>query len=285
MSIELGCHYVSFQQCTVLEAAKIIQALGFSRMDLGTYSPDFDPVFIADHVDQEISRFLQIANETSMMFIDALSGLWPGVIKSEEPLEGNHRSPQYRERYHSILAGFFDFAEGIGLEGVTLESGVYREKELPDVSFSRAVEELSWAVNLGKKHKLKIRIEPHVGSVVWHPELALKIVKLVPGLTLTLDHSHFVFYGLPYEQSAVLYPYTSHLHARQAKSGHLQCHTVDGSIDFQRVITDLKESQYTGTICLEYVHSPWFGLDNVDCISETCILRNELKNYLNSLTE
>lgn len=102
----------------------------------------------------------------------------------------------------------------------------------------------------------------------------------VPGLSLTLDYSHFTFHAMPLEHIARLDPYATHWHARQAGHGNGQARLADGVIDFARIIHGLHARGYAGTVCLEYVHGDWVGLDGVDCVSETVKLRDELRRWL-----
>src|SRR5205807_6096464 len=133
-------------------------------------------------------------------------------------------------------------------------------------SFDRAAEELRWAMAEGTRLGLKIRIEPHIESVTWRPELVLAMIEAVPGLTLTLDHSHFIFHALPYEQIAVMHPYGTHWHARQARPGRIQTGAADGQIDFARIVADLQTRGYDGVICLEYTRGDWMNAESIDCL-------------------
>ena len=101
----------------------------------------------------------------------------------------------------------------------------------------------------GQKRGLYTRIEPHVSSVTWTPFLAVQMAQEAPGLTLTIDHSHFIFHDIPYEHIALMHPYGTHWHARQARPGNICCATADGEIDFQRIVQELKAANYQGTIC------------------------------------
>ena len=102
----------------------------------------------------------------------------------------------------------------------------------------------------------------------------------VPGLSLTVDHSHFVFHGMTYEQIAVMHPHGTHWHARQAALGQLQASFDDGEIDFARIVGDLKAADYSGIIALEVVHVGWLSLDRQDVLSETVRLRDQLRGLL-----
>lgn len=267
--IPLGVHIWSFPKCGLETAAKLARVLELDRMDLGNVK-DCDPIYISQNVESEAKRIKAIADRQGIRYIDAFPQIQPSYAN-------NHHDPEKRQEYRNIFAGFFDFAERIGLEGVTLSPGRYwSELESPEASFDRAAEELRWAVDVGQGHNLKIRIEPHIGSVTWTPEQAVAMCKAVPGLSLTVDHAHFIFHAIPYEQIAIMYPYGTHWHARQAGVGQGQLKGDQGNIDFKRIIGDLQSAEYEGTICIEY------GPGSVDVISETMKMRDELLGYMNS---
>ncbi len=276
MAIRLGCHKWTFGACTVAEAAAITRALGFDYMDLGN-GGDLDPLYIAAHPDEEAARFNRIRDQTGITYVDCFAQV------SEDGLAftNNHPDAGVRGRYRDVWRGFFRFAQAIALDGVTLSPGRYWDGQTVQADFDRAAEELRWAVEEGARQALKIRIEPHIESVTWRPELVLEMVRAVPGLSLTLDHSHFIFHALPYEQIAVMHPHGTHWHARQACPGQAQSSGAHGQIDFARIASDLRERSYDGVICLEYVNGAWMSQDNVDCLSETVRLRDELRGYLN----
>jgi sugar phosphate isomerase/epimerase len=272
MAIEVGCHKWTFGNCSIGEAAHIVRALGFGCMDLGS-SQDFDPAYIAKNVADEASRFRKIRGETGIRFVDAVPIVEPAF-------SSNHPSDDVRAEYRRTLLSFFDFAELIQLTGVTLSAGRFWPSEPAEVSKQRSADELGWAVTQGKERGLEVRIEPHVRGITWTPELAVEMVQMVPGLSLTIDHSHFVINDLPYEQIAMMHPYGTHWHARQARPGELQCRWEVGEVDFERILGDLSHGAYDGVMCLEYGHSEWMQQDNVDCVHETVVLRDHLRTLL-----
>lgn len=270
MTIHLGCHKWTFSKATTRQAAHIIRALGFERMDLGN-APDVIAAEAALRVDETADYLKGIAAETGLRFIDVFPQL---------PQPPNHPDPEVRALSRKGLAGWFDIAERVGLEGVTLTPGRYWPGHTAEEDFERAAEEMRWAVAEGERRGLKTRIEPHVSSVTWTPFLAVRMVEQAPGLSLTLDHSHFIFHDTPYEHIALMHPYGSHWHARQARPGDICCPTDEGRIDFRRIVTELKASGYQGTICLEFTPGRWMTSGYVDCVSETLALTARLREYL-----
>lgn len=270
MTIVLGCHKWSFSRVSTLQAAQIIRALGFERMDLGN-APDLHPVEAGQDIDATVAYLNDIKAKTGVRFIDIFPQL---------PTQPNHPDPDARKKSREGLAAWFEIAARVGLEGVTLTPGRYWPGHTADEDFARAAEEMRWAVGEGQKRGIYTRIEPHVSSVTWTPFLAVQMAQEAPGLTLTIDHSHFIFHDIPYEHIALMHPYGTHWHARQARPGNICCATDQGKIDFQRIVQDLQAANYQGTICLEFTPGLWMTGGYVDCVSETVALTQQLQEYL-----
>ena len=49
------------------------------------------------------------------------------------------------------------------------------------------------AANVG----VVMSVEAHLGSIIPTPQAARRLLDLVPGLTLTLDYTHFTYQGIP----------------------------------------------------------------------------------------
>jgi len=272
MTIQLGCHIWTFPQCTVGEAAGIIRALGLPHMDLGN-ARDFDPTYIAANIVEEAARLNQIKAQTGVTFVDAFPHLPPSFST-------NHPDPAVRAEHRAQMAAFLDFAVEIGLSGVTFSPGRYWSDQAPASDFERGAVELRHMVVEGSRRGLFIRIEPHIESVTWNPDLTLQMLAAVPGLSLTLDYSHFIFHAIPADHIAPLAPHATHWHARQACPGQGQSSFAQGTIDFAEIVHGLHARGYAGVICLEYVHGDWMQMDRVDCLSETVLLRDELRRWL-----
>jgi sugar phosphate isomerase/epimerase len=105
-------------------------------------------------------------------------------------------------------------------------------------------------------------------------------VKDVPGLTLTLDYTHFTRSGLPDRVVEPLIPYASHFHARGARRGRLQAALPQNTIDYGRVLRLMKRSGYKGYLGVEYVWTDWEHCNEVDNLSETIRLRDQLRKSM-----
>jgi sugar phosphate isomerase/epimerase len=99
----------------------------------------------------------------------------------------------------------------------------------------------------------------------------------IPGLTLTLDYTHFTRAGLPDRAVEPLLDHASHFHARGARKGRLQAALPHNTIDYSRVLRSMQKANYRGYIGVEYVWVDWEHCNEVDNLSETIQLRDFLR--------
>ena len=273
MAIELGGHLFSTPHCTLEESARIWHALGIRVMDLGN-GRDLDPNHVALNIDAEADRVRAIGDAVGMRFHD----VFPQA--TDKHITNTPDSVEY-EHQRKVNTAWIEFAAKAGMDGVTLSPGIYWPGLTVEQAFNRSRDQLRVLVDVAAEFAMNLRIEPHVDSVTWSPELALRMLDEVPGLSFTLDHSHFVFHGMPYEQIALMHPHGTHWHARQASLSRLQARFDEGTVDFGRIVADLTRHGYNGVIALEVVTTPWLELDRTDVLTETVLLRDQLRALLN----
>ena len=194
------------------------------------------------------------------------------------PYAINHPEASRRRRAREWFLKTLDYVEACGSRHVTTLPGVTFETGKREDSWHRCCEELAWRVARAKERGLVFGVEAHVGSIVPEPRSALRLVKNVPGLTLTLDYTHFTRAGLPDSAAETLVPYASHFHARGARRGRLQTTIQSNTIDYARVLRALRRNGYRGYVGVEYVWIDWEHCNEVDNLSETIQLRDFLRS-------
>ncbi len=107
---------------------------------------------------------------------------------------------------------------------------------------------------------------------------AARLVRSVPGLTLTLDYTHFTRCGIPDAEVEPLIAHASHFHARCARDGRLQASFQENTIDYARVLDVMRQVGYSGYVGVEYVWIDWEHCNEVDNLSETVLLRDHLRS-------
>lgn len=188
----------------------------------------------------------------------------------------NHPEAGERRSASEFFWQILDFSARCNARHLSLLPGVHFEEESYEDSLQRSVEELSWRVEAASKIGIVMGIEPHIGSIVPTPALTRRLINRVPGLTLTLDYTHFTLQGIPDEEIEPLLVFASHFHARGACKGKLQASLRENTIDFPRVLRAMKTVGYAGYVALEYVWTEWMRCNEVDNLSETILLRDLL---------
>jgi sugar phosphate isomerase/epimerase len=189
-------------------------------------------------------------------------------------LAPNHPDPKRRRKARELFVKTLDFAAGCGSGHVSALPGVRFVEESPADSFHRACDELAWRCEQAAARQLVFSIEAHTGSLVPKPQGALKLVHHTPGLTLTLDYTHFTRIGLADAEVEPLVAHASHFHTRGARKGRLQAAFKDNTIDYRRVWQVMKATGYRGYIGIEYVWTDWEHCNEVDNLSETILYRD-----------
>ncbi len=118
------------------------------------------------------------------------------------------------------------------------------------------------------------------GRLPQPPEEALQLVERVPGLTLTVDYTHFTLRGNARFSPEPLLKHASHFHKRGASEGRLQTSFKANKIDYARVVELLRKYNYSGYLGVEYVWIDWEHCNEVDNLSETIQWRDFLREQL-----
>lgn len=192
------------------------------------------------------------------------------------PYAINHPQAARRRRARDWFLKTLDYAAAAGAKHVTALPGVTFETEAPSVSWQRTCDELAWRVAEAKKHRIVFSVEAHVGSIAPAPKTALRLARDVPGLTLTLDYTHFTRIGFPDSATEPLVAHASHFHTRGARKGRLQSPFSQNKIDYARVLRAMRKSNYRGYVGVEYVWIDWEHCNEVDNLSETIQMRDFL---------
>jgi sugar phosphate isomerase/epimerase len=194
------------------------------------------------------------------------------------PYAINQPDAKRRRKARDWFLKTLEYANACDCKHVTTLPGVEFPDEPRKVSLARTQEELAWRVEQARQAGIVFGVEAHVGSIVPKPQLAEQLVQQVPGLTLTLDYTHFTRLGMPDSAVEPLLQYASHFHVRGARKGRLQASFKDNTIDYKRVLQVMKANKYQGYVGIEYVWIDWEHCNEVDNLSETILFREFLKS-------
>jgi len=194
----------------------------------------------------------------------------------------NHPEARRRQKARDWFLRALDYAARAECRHLTSLPGVTFGSEPAADSWVRCMEELAWRVEQARTCGIAFSIEAHVGSIAPEPKKALRLVRSVPGLTLTLDYTHFTRSGVPDREIEPLVAYASHFHARAARKGRLQTALPHNTIDYAGVLRAMRKAKYKGYVGVEYVWIDWEHCNEVDNLSETIQLRDFLRSKMKS---
>jgi sugar phosphate isomerase/epimerase len=274
MKLKLSCADFSFPLLDHDRAVAAIALLGLRGADIGLFEghghlkPSCELTKPARNGAALKRKLAAHGLETADIFFQIHAGFVEFAI--------NHPRASQRVVARDKFLRVLDYASEAGSAHITILPGVTFGEGSLAASVSRSAEELAWRVAQAKAAKLQVAVEPHVGSLIDTPERALDLVKCVPGLGLTLDYAHFTHAGIPDSRIEPLTKFATHLHARAARPGRLQSPLKENKVDFPRALAALSKNKFAGWIALEYVWIDWEHCNEVDIISESILLRDQL---------
>jgi len=255
----------------------LIAGLGFEGHDLTLIAGDRSPVPL-DRVRQDIpgwaDRLSERIRSRGLEIADVAA--WADYVT----MSPNHPDASVREGGLAMFRDVLALAVALRAPGLTMVPGTDWPGETHEESLARAGREMERRALEAAEHGLRFSVEPHVGSVCRTPTDALRLCELAPTLTYTLDYSHYTCQGFSDEEIEPLLAHAGHVHVRGAVDGRMQAPLAKSTIDYERFIDKLIERDYDGFVSVEYVWISWGGLNDVDVISETVMLRDRLRARL-----
>ncbi len=276
--MQLSCADFTFPLLERAKALSLIRSLEFDHVDVGLFarSEHFSPAALAAS-----PRFYTAAVLADLKAAElTASDVFLQIGLEPEQCAANDPSLLQREENREAFARAIEFCVALqcrhltGLPGV-FHAGVAREQDV-EVAAQEAARRMAVCADAG----LQYAIEPHVGSIC--PDVAgtEQFLRLVPGLTLTLDYGHFVMAGESSKAVHALLSHASHVHVRGGAIGQLQASMKENQIDFAGMMEGLQRLGYSGFLAHEYVWIDWKGCNRNDNVSETILLRREIEAAL-----
>lgn len=276
--LNFSCADFTFPLLSLERTLKLLRLLDITAIDIGLFerSTHYQPANLAPHPHKYADRVLEQLNDNGITPADVFLqiGADPNISAANDP-------EQSVRRYNrEIFAAAVEFTAAIGCRHITGLPGVHHPGMSEQEAFDLAAVEAEWRLEAALKAGITYSIEAHMGSICADPESTLRLLKVTPGLTLTLDYGHFISSGIPNDAVHALVPYASHVHLRSGCPGRLQTTLQENTIDFGGLVKRLGAHQYRGYLCLEYVWIDWQGCNRTDNISETLLLRRQIESEI-----
>ncbi len=277
MPVRLACADFAFPLLDHDKVLDLIALLNFPGVDLGLFEgrSHIWPSQVFRDIPGAARELTSKLEDRGLVLADVFLQTAPEFFS----LAPNHPDPERRREARTWFRQTIEFALECGCRHVSAVPGVCFEGVPEQESLSLCSDELAWRVDEAQKSGIIFGVEAHVGSIVPTPESATELVRRVPGLTLTLDYTHFTRSGVPDSEIEPLIAFASHFHARCARPGRLQTSFKENVIDYARVLDGMSRVGYSGYVGVEYVWIDWEHCNEVDNLSETILLRDFLLNH------
>jgi sugar phosphate isomerase/epimerase len=275
MKAKFACADFTFPLLSHPHALDLIANLGFQGVDIGLFEQRSHlwPSKEFKHLRASARRLKRALGDRGLVAADVFLQMRPDFT----PFAINQPDARRRRKARDWFLRTLQYADAVGCDHVTTLPGVVFAEEGRAASLARSVDELGWRVEESRAAGLVFGIEAHVGSIATTPEETADLVQRVPGLTLTLDYTHFTRAGISDRNIERLVPHASHVHMRGACRGRLQCNLQQNTIDFPRMLAAMKQAGYRRWIGVEYIWIDWEHCNESDTISETLQLRDLLR--------
>jgi len=275
MKLKLACADFTFPLLPHDKVLDLISMLGFEGVDIGLFQD-------RSHL-QPTGMFTDVSkNAHELRGKLGSRGLKPADIFLQTALDftsvaPNHPDKAVREKSREAFLKAVEFTVECGGKHVSALPGVFFKSESEGDSLKRCHGELAWRCEEAAKSGLVFSVEAHLGSIATTPKAAMALVSNTPGLTLTLDYTHFTKQGVVDAEIEPLIAHASHFHARGAAKDRLQTPVRESAIDYARVVAAMKKTNYQGYVGIEYTWTEWENCDRTDNLSETILLRDLIK--------
>lgn len=275
MHNRLACADFTFPLLPHDDVLHLIAMLGFAGVDIGLFEgrSHLWPSREFTQLERSAARLKAQLDGLGLAAADIFLQMDPDFT----PWAINHPEPERRSHARDWFLRTLDYAAATGAHHVTTLPGVEFPDESTAASWERAVAELTWRVEQASRRDIVFGVEAHVGSLAPDPQRAVKLAQEAPGLTLTVDYTHFTRQGLPDSDVEPMLAYASHFHVRGAQPGRLQVAFKDNTIDYDRVLAVLRAQSYSGWLGVEYVWIDWERCNECDNLSETILFRDYLR--------
>jgi sugar phosphate isomerase/epimerase len=256
------------------DVLKLIAMLGFEGVDIGVFQDrsHIQPSQVIPNLAGAANDLSHRVRDTGLNFADIFY-----QASNFQDRAANQPDPEQRRQSRDLFLRMLEFTLRCNAPHMTALPGVDWEGEPHEQSLKRSAYELAWRAEQARQVGVVFSVEAHVGSVAPTPAAARQLVELSPGLTLSLDYTHFIRQGFSDDDCETLIPYAAHYHARGANKDRLQASLNDNTIDFQRVLRAMERAHYGGYVGIEYVWQDWEHCNEVDNLSETIQLRDRLR--------
>ena len=276
MDLRLACADFTFPLLSHDHALDLVAMLGVEGVDIGLF-PDRSHLQQKDFLDNPSQGARELVTKVRDRGL-VLADIFHQSALDLKELSENHPDATERKKSREFFLRTLEFVQLCEAPHMTSLPGIEWESDPPGDSLKRASEEQAWRVEKASEAGVVYATEPHMWSVAPTPETIFELLEMTPGLTLTLDYTHYTARGVADAAIEPLWKHASHFHARCSAQDKLQTSLANNTIDWKGVVHAADQADYQGFFGLEYVVMDVEVVEDVDNLSETIRLRDLLED-------
>lgn len=143
-------------------------------------------------------------------------------------------------------------------------------------ALDQEVARLTPLLRVAESEGVILTVETHSATLTAEVPATAELCRLVPGLGLTLDPSHYMVGPLGEQDYEPLYPFVRHVRLRDTSADKLQVRIGQGRLEYGKIITGLAREDYNRALTVD-IH------DNLDQAMPTDQEVRKLKYLLESM--
>ena len=283
MTPKLACADFTFPLLPHDKSLDLIAMLGFEGVDIGLFEgrSHLWPSRVFADLKGSAKELKHKLRDRGLALADVFLQTAPDFVS----IAPNHPDLFVRRQARDWFARTVEFALECGGRHISALPGVTFDDEPEAESYERCRDELAWRCQtascagrhvFGRGARRLDRADARVGR----PAGAVG-----PGLTLTLDYTHFTRGGVPDQRrGAPDRPRQPLPRPRCTARAALQASFKENVIDYGRVLDVMRQVGYAGYVGVEYVWIDWEHCNEVDNLSETILMRDFLRERGKSIS-
>lgn len=171
--------------------------------------------------------------------------------------------------YMSYFTNCCLLAKTLKVVVVTVRAGV------PGSPFNEEVERLKELTRIGAMEGVVVGLTTEQGRITEDPDTVGSLCKMVKGLGVSLDPSHYIYQlAKPKDYDGII-DYVCHVRLRDTTKDGFQVLIGQGTLEYGRLVIQLSKAGFTRTLCVDLAPIP-----NIDSIAELRKMRLLLESLL-----
>lgn len=237
------------------EAISRIASLGVKEVDLLVIQnwAHINPSDLADNWEVTVKRIEDLITPHGMKVL---------AFNSKTTPDFQERSPEANSRRQVETQAILRLMEHLGTRAAAIQPPLANEP-WPDVSEPSAQslrEVTAMATAAGRQFALEL----HSRSPFETMEQVNRLLEHFPECPFVYDPTHFIMTGMPVKETTWMMEKATHCHIRDAAKGKIQAPFGEGEVDFDWVLSALRDHGYNGIISIEYLGGKNADFDVVD---------------------